>query len=60
MRAQPDDSAASSTTITSAARMVEIRCATITTVDSAMTGASAARSRASVATSRAENESSKR
>ncbi len=50
----------SSTRIWSARTMVETRCATTTVTASLVTGANAARSRASVARSRAENESSKR
>ena len=50
----------SSTRIWSASVMVEIRWATMMTVASAVVRFSAARSRVSVATSRAENESSKR
>ena len=43
----------------SASRMVETRCATISTPASAVSPSRAARRRASVTTSRAENESSK-
>ena len=50
----------SSTRITSASRIVETRWATISTVASRVTGRRAARSRASVARSRAEKESSNR
>ena len=50
----------SSTRIWSASMMVDTRWATTTFTASMMTGASAARSRASVARSSAENESSKR
>src|SRR4029079_3707965 len=50
----------SSTRITSASRIVETRWATIRTVASRVTGRRAARSRASVARSRAEKESSNR
>ena len=50
----------SSTRITSASRIVDTRWATISTVASRVTGRSAARSRASVARSRAEKESSNR
>ena len=50
----------SSTTIWSASTMLDTRWATMITVASAVTGCSAARSRASVARSSAENESSNR
>ena len=56
----PTITPSSSTTIWSASAMVDTRWATITTVASAVTGFSAARSRASVARSSAENESSNR
>ena len=56
----PTTRPSSSTTIWSASAMVDTRWATITTVASAVTGFSAARSRASVARSSAENESSNR
>ena len=55
---RPMTTPSSSTRMLSAVEMVDTRCATMTTAASFVYGPSAARSRASVARSRAENESS--